>query len=287
MMLKGRGILITGGSSGIGRAVAEACVDAGADVAICARNIAAVEVASAELQESAAEGQRVLAKRTDVSNPEQVYELISAINAEMPNFCGLVNCAGILGPKGAVEEADVREWIETIHVNLIGTMLMCRACVPHFRARGYGKIVNFSGGGGTSPRPWFSAYASSKAAVVRLTENLARELEGSWIDLNAVAPGAVNTRMLDEVLEAGPERVGETAYREALEQKARGGSPAEKAAALCVMLLAAVSDGLTGRLISAVWDPWETLPERKQELSKSDIYTLRRIAPGDRGLNWG
>jgi len=121
---------------------------------------------------------------------------------------------------------------------------------------------------------------------VRLTENLARELEGTGIWVNAVAPGAVNTRMLDEVLEAGTEKVGEAAYRDALKQRGSGGIPPEKAAALCVMLLSAESDGLTGRLISAVWDRWECLPGRKSELANSDIYTLRRIAPADRGLNW-
>jgi NAD(P)-dependent dehydrogenase (short-subunit alcohol dehydrogenase family) len=165
-------------------------------------------------------------------------------------------------------------------------MLMCRAVLPHFRARCYGKIVNLSGGGATSPRPRFSAYAASKAAVVRLTENLAQELAGAGIFLNAIAPGAVNTRMLEEVLEAGPARVGEVAYKDALEQKESGGTPAQEGAALCVMLLAGESDGITGRLISAIWDPWESLPDLKNELMKSDIYTLRRIVPADRGLDW-
>jgi NAD(P)-dependent dehydrogenase (short-subunit alcohol dehydrogenase family) len=104
--------------------------------------------------------------------------------------------------------------------------------------------------------------------------------------VNAMAPGAVNTRMLEEVLEAGPEKVGESAYKDALKQKASGGISAEKAAALCVMLLADDSHGVNGRLISAVWDPWASLAERKEELARSDIYTLRRIVPADRGLNW-
>jgi NAD(P)-dependent dehydrogenase (short-subunit alcohol dehydrogenase family) len=181
---------------------------------------------------------------------------------------------------------DADQWIATVRVNLIGTMLVCRALLPHFRRMGYGKIVNFSGGGATSPRPQFSAYAASKAAVVRFTENLAEELDETGIYVNAVAPGAVNTRMLDEVLEAGPQKVGRTAYEDALKQRASGGSPIERAAQLCVMLLAGESDGVTGRLISAVWDPWESLPERKVALMGSDVYTLRRIVPADRGMNW-
>ncbi len=285
-LLRGRGILITGGSMGIGKAVAHACVRAGADVLICARGMDVLESAKSEIQASASSGQRVLAAAADVSNAAEVDEIVSRAAADLPNFAGLVNGAGILGPTGPLDDVDVHEWIRTVHVNLIGTMLMCRAALREFRARRYGKIVNFSGGGATSPRPWLSAYAASKAAVVRMTENLAGELAGSGISVNAVAPGAVNTRMLDEVIEAGSGKVGESAYQNALTEKSNGGTPPEKAAALCVMLLAGISDGLTGRLISAVWDRWESLPARKDELARTDVYTLRRIVPADRGFDW-
>jgi NAD(P)-dependent dehydrogenase (short-subunit alcohol dehydrogenase family) len=285
-VLAGCGILVTGGNSGIGKAVAAACVAAGADVAICGRNASSLEAAKKELQAIAGEGQRIAATAADVSNPQQVAQLVAWITAQIPHLSGLVNAAGVLGPKGDLDEIDPDEWIATIQVNLIGTMLVCRAVLPHFRARGDGQIVNFSGGGATSPRPRFSAYAASKAAVVRLTENLAHELEGTHISVNAIAPGAVNTRMLEEVLATGPEKVGEQAYSDALKQKTTGGTPADKAAALCVMLLAGAAEGVTGRLISAVWDPWKSLNERQEELARSDIYTLRRIVPADRGLNW-
>jgi 3-oxoacyl-[acyl-carrier protein] reductase len=159
--------------------------------------------------------------------------------------------------------------------------------LPAFRARGAGKIVNLSGGGATAPLPRLSAYAASKAAVVRFTETLAEELRGTGVDVNAVAPGALNTRLLDEVLEAGPEKVGKAFYERSLKQKAEGGAPLEKGAALCAFLLSTESDGITGRLLSAVWDPWAELPARRAELEKSDIYTLRRIVPKDRGKDWG
>jgi len=284
--LQGRAVLITGGSCGIGKAVAKACVEAGADVTICARGAKALQDTVPELQAAASDGQRVNAVPADISDAETAKDLVASTVADMPHLTGLVNAAGILGSIGSLDEVDVDEWVLTIRVNLIGTMLMCRAMLPYFRARGYGKIVNFSGGGATSPRPQFSAYAASKAAVVRLTENLAKELEETGIFANAIAPGAVNTRMLTEVLEAGPAKVGEAAFRDALKQKDCGGTPAQRASALCVMLLGAASDGITGRLVSAVWDPWESLAERKAELMKSDVYTLRRIVPADRGLDW-
>ncbi|MEO8259404.1 MAG: hypothetical protein ABI868_18800 [Acidobacteriota bacterium] len=106
------------------------------------------------------------------------------------------------------------------------------------------------------------------------------------IDVNAVAPGAMNTRLLDQVLEAGPARVGEREYRRAVEQRVDGGSPPARAAELIVWLASRESDGLTGRVLSAVWDPWEQLASRHDELAASDIYTLRRIVPGDRGKDW-
>ena len=179
------------------------------------------------------------------------------------------------------------EWARAIEINLMGTVLPCREALPLFRRAGAGKIINLSGGGATAPLPRLSAYAASKAAVVRFTETLAEELRGTGIDVNAVAPGALNTRLLDEVLAAGPDRVGKTFYERALKQKADGGAPLEKGAALCAFLLSPESDGISGRLLSAVWDPWADLPARRAELAESDIYTLRRIVPKDRGKSWG
>ena len=286
MKLQGRGILITGGSQGLGKAIAQACVAEGAHVFLCARGADLLERTRAELALQAAEGQQVLARVADVSQPDDVRLLVELALHTLPRLDGLVNNAGVYGPKGLTEEVDWREWTRTIEINLMGTVLLCRAVLPIFRKQGYGKIVNLSGGGATAPLPRFSAYAASKAAVVRFTETLAEETRGIGIDVNAIAPGALNTRLLDEVLTAGPERVGQAFYERALKQKEQG-VPLEKGAALCVFLLSSASDGITGRLISAVWDPWGTLPERWPELDGTDIYTLRRIVPKDRGLDWG
>jgi NAD(P)-dependent dehydrogenase (short-subunit alcohol dehydrogenase family) len=192
----------------------------------------------------------------------------------------------VYGPKGAIEDADWSQWTRAIEINLFGSVLPARALIPHFTARGYGKVVQLSGGGATGPLPGLSAYAASKAAVVRFAETLAEELREHRVDVNAIAPGALNTRMLDEVLSAGAERVGEDFYRRAIEQQKSGGVPLRKGAELAVFLGSPASDGITGKLLSAVWDPWADLPEHLVEL-ESDVYTLRRIVPGDRGLDWG
>jgi NAD(P)-dependent dehydrogenase (short-subunit alcohol dehydrogenase family) len=181
---------------------------------------------------------------------------------------------------------DWSEWEEAVRINLLGTVLMCRSALGPMRARGYGKIVNLSGGGATAPLPRFSAYAASKAAVVRVTETLAEELREDHVDVNAIAPGALNTRLLDQVLEAGPEKVGRAFHERARQQRDEGGAPLEKGAALAVFLASAGSDGITGRLLSAVWDDWARLSERREDLEKTDIYTLRRIVPKDRGRDW-
>jgi NAD(P)-dependent dehydrogenase (short-subunit alcohol dehydrogenase family) len=134
--------------------------------------------------------------------------------------------------------------------------------------------------------PRLSAHAASKAAVMRLTETLAEELREFSIDVNAIAPGALNTRLLQEILSAGPEAVGKEFYQKSLKQRDSGGVPPEKAARLCVYLASEMSDGITGKLISAQWDPWENLHKFREQLADSDIYTLRRIVPEDRGLDW-
>ena len=122
---------------------------------------------------------------------------------------------------------------------------------------------------------------------MRFAESLALELKDFGIDVNAVAPGALNTRMLDEVIAAGPERVGKAFHQRSLEQREKGGVPLMKGAQLAVFLASDAARGITGRLISAVWDRYEDWPKHLDELGESDAYTLRRIAGRDRGFDWG
>ena len=223
----------------------------------------------------------------DVSVPDEVRRLVDTALAELGGLDVLVCNAGIYGPKGPLQDVDWTEWSDAIGVNLMGVALACRAVLPHFLQRRCGKILVLSGGGASKPLPYLSGYAASKAAVVRLAETLADEVRESGIDVNAIAPGALNTRLLDEVLEAGPEKVGPTFYEQAVKQKEQGGTAMELGASLCVFLASSAGDGITGKLISAVWDPWRTLPEHLDDLRDSDIYTLRRIVPKDRGKDWG
>ena len=287
MTLEGRVAIITGASQGLGRAIAKAYVQAGASVFLVARGAELLAEAETELRALASRPRQVVAAAPgDVSDAGTCAVLVRRAEETVGAVTILVNNAGIYGPKGLIEEVDWDSWLEAIRVNLFGTVQMCRAAIPGMRARGYGKIVNLSGGGATSPLPRLSAYAASKAAVVRLTETLAEELRGAGVDVNAMAPGALNTRLLDEVLQAGPEKVGRDFYERAVRQRDEGGAPLEKGAALAVFLASPASDGITGRLLSAVWDDWASLPSHREDLAGGDVYTLRRIVPRDRGLTW-
>ncbi len=285
-VLKGRSAIITGANQGLGLAIARAYVEAGANLLICARNTALLEDALSELTALARPGQVILAESADVAQVVDVERVAEKAISAFGTVEILVNNAGIYGPKGAIEDVDWDDWVTAIQINLFGSVLLCRALLPHFKAQQYGKIVQISGGGATNPMPRLSAYAASKAAVIRFAESLAEEVRQDKIDVNAIAPGALNTRLIDEVLEAGPDKVGQAFYERTVKQKQQGGTPLEVGASLAVYLASAESDGITGKLISAVWDPWETLAERRDEL-KGDIYTLRRIVPKDRGQTWG
>jgi NAD(P)-dependent dehydrogenase (short-subunit alcohol dehydrogenase family) len=286
-VLAGRTALVTGASQGLGYAIAESYVREGCSVFLCARGAETLAAAADRLAGRAPAGVRVAARAADVAAAGDVKDLVGEAQRVLGGLDILVNNAGVYGPFGRIEDIDWDAWVDAVNINLMGSVLLCRHVVPVMRTRRYGKIIQLSGGGATNPLPGISAYAVSKAAVVRFAETLAEELREDRIDVNAIAPGALNTRLLDEVIAAGPDRVGAGFYGKALKQRDEGGTPLTRGAELAVYLASKASDGITGKLISAVWDPWEDFQAHAGELNKSDIYTLRRIVPKDRAMTWG
>lgn len=286
LKLADRSAIISGANQGFGYEIARHLLQEGANVMICARNKEKLAQAQQELGQYVKPDKQLLAQVADVSQPAHMQTLVKTALDAFGKLDILVANAGVYGTKGPIEEIDWDEWSQAIDINLKGVVLQCRAVLPHMKKNRYGKIIILSGGGATKPMPNLSAYAASKAAVVRFAETLAEETADWNIDVNTVAPGALNTRLLDEVLEAGPEKVGKAFYEQSLKQKQSGGTSLEIGAELCVFLASKESDGVTGRLISAVWDPWRKFPAMSEQLKKSDIYTLRRIVPQDRGQNW-
>jgi len=285
MKLKNLNALITGGSQGLGKVIAEHFLCEGANIALCARGEKDLSATRDELAKKFP-SQKVLAKTCDVSNEKEVNDLVAFALREFSSLHALVLNAGIYGPMGATESVSLEDWRRAMDINLYGVLLPCRAVIPHFKKAGRGKIIVLSGGGATNPLPNISSYAASKAAVVRLAETLAEELKPFHVDVNAIAPGALKTRFVDQVLAAGPERVGAEFFAKNKKWSEEGAVPLELGASLAVYLASAESDGITGKLISAQWDPWEKLHEFKNDLG-GDIYTLRRIVPKDRGKTWG
>ncbi len=285
--LAGKRAIITGSSRGFGLGAARAFVDEGADVVLCARDEEKLSWAAEEITARAGGASRVLAVPADVSREEDVRGLMERVLEEFGGVDVLLCNAGIYGPKGRIEDVDWREWARAVEININGTVIPCREALPFLKKETRGKIVILSGGGATKPMPYLSAYAASKAAVVRFAETLAEEVRDDHIDVNSVAPGALDTRLLDEVLEAGPGRVGRDFHEQMVKIKKQGGTPLEVGASLCVFLASPESDGITGKLLSAVWDPWRELQKYRDDLDRTDIYTLRRIVPGERGKDWG
>lgn len=283
MKLKDKVSIITGGSMGVGKGIASGLAAEGSSLVLAARNRPELEKTSQEINRQY--NVKVEIFPGDVSKPEDVKTMVAFAIKKFGTVDVLVNCAGIYGPIGLTVDIDEKEWMEAIRINLFGTFLCIKAVLPIMINNKKGKIINLSGGGAASPFPHFSAYGSSKAAVVRLTETIAKEVEKYNIDINAIAPGGINTRLLDQALAAG-ENAGVDFQAKCLRQTKEGGVPLEKVAALATLLASGESDGLSGRLISVPWDNWKEATEHIKEIMSSDIYTIRRIIPKERGYDW-
>ncbi len=266
-----RVVLVTGGSRGIGRAVAEKFLEEGASVVIAARTAAEVRAAAAEMGRASP----VRGIVGDVAREADVRKIVRTAERISGSIDVLVNAAGIQPPIGAFAETDIRSWKRNIEINLIGTALCCRAALPGMIARGKGKIINFSGGGAYSSRPNFSAYSTAKAGIVRFTEILADELRPHHIQVYAISPGTIRTRMIEEILAAPRDQVG-SEYDKVRIKERKGFDSARAAAELISFLASPAAEGISGKTISAVWDPWREWANGTTK-PEEGLYLLRRI----------
>lgn len=270
--LKNKVIIIAGGSRGIGKEIAKHLLELKAIVFIFARTESELKQTYQELKQYG----RLIAKPANAANAEEVSDYINMVLSEFRKIDVLINCVGVQGKIGPFHKCNLNEWEDTFLVNIRSVVYTCRAVLTSMIERKQGKIINFSGGGATGPRTNFSAYAIAKTGIVRFTETLAREVFPYNIQVNAVAPGAVNTRMLDEILAAGEEKAGKE-YQQAIQRKKEGGVSANVAAELVTYLASDRSDWLTGKLIAAPWDPWREWVAGKTGELNDNMYTLRRV----------
>lgn len=270
-MLSGQRVLVTGASGGIGRVVAHRLAGEGAEVVLVGRDLRALDEVRGQLPPG-----NHASCALDVRD-EAAWTAALPVIAPDARLTGVVTAAAQLTPVGSVGSWTVDEFRATLEVNVVGTLLAVTTTLPYLRSAG-GAVVTFSGGGATSPLARYDAYAASKAAVVRLTENLAADLAPSGVRVNSVAPGFVVSGMHRATIEAGPERAGADYHertRRAVE--AAGGDSPELAASLVSFLLSQASAGITGKLISARWDAWEDPHFRGRLRDDPDLATLRRI----------
>ena len=247
--MHGKIAIVTGGRRGLGRVVSELFVTAGAKV------------------------HPVSSETFDVSDKLGAEEYIQEVVDEYGTIDILVNNAAILGPVGPLETNSFFDWEETVYVNLLGPVNLCRIVVPIMKAQNSGKIINICGGGTTGSLPRRSAYAASKCGLARFTECLADELAGTGIYVNAVLPVPMDTDMMQEILNSGPEKLGPAEYREHI---VRPKISPENAAKLVCYLASKDSDGITGRILSARFDDFPFSAEWKRYIGK-DAYKLRRV----------
>lgn len=267
-------VLVAGASAGIGGALVQALAADGHTVFACARRADALRAAT--------RGDTLARSRVcDVGEEPQVIELFRWVAQQTDGLEALILCAGAFGAIGRLPETDSAAWWATLRSHVFGTYLMVKHGLPLLERGRRPRILTFSGGGAFGTFPRYSAYATSKAAVVRLTECLAEELGPRGIAVNAVAPGMVATEIHKATLEAGPETAGAEHYERTRAAMAHPGVLMEVPVACVQFLLSREADGLTGKTIAANFDPWRKpqFQAHLAEITQSEVYTMRRINP--------
>ncbi|TRZ83055.1 SDR family oxidoreductase [bacterium] len=269
--LKNKIAVITGGTGGIGSVIASLFAEESAKVIILDINQKKINALVKEI------GRKSIGIKADVRNLAQIKKAVNGITKKFKKIDILINAAGVYGPIGLLVDSDLDNWFNNIKINLLGTVNFCKAVLPLMIKNRGGRIVNFSGGGATFSRPHFSAYAVSKTAVVKFTETLADEVKKYNIYVNSIAPGAINTNMLKEVLQ-DRKGAGKEEFEKAQERQKTGGTPVELVAELVLFLASEKSHNLTGKLISAPWDNWKKWNKKDiNQINKTAKYTLKRI----------
>jgi NAD(P)-dependent dehydrogenase (short-subunit alcohol dehydrogenase family) len=269
-ILKDRIVLITGAGRGIGKRLAMGFSQAGSRVGLLARSKAELDLAKLEIEQAGGEALRLPA---DVREPDQLAVAVTLMRQKFGAPSVLVAAAAVQGPIGPFVSAKPKAWEDAIETNLIGVANACRAVLPGMIEGRNGKIIVIVDAGAAQSRPNFSAYAASKAAVVRFVECLADEVRDHNVQVNCMIPGDAYTHMTDEVLSAGEDRAGAREYDEARQVRITGGLAPEKQIQLALFLASERSNHVSGKLLH-VADDWKRL---EKENMRPELYTLRRL----------
>lgn len=271
--LDGRVALITGGGRGIGQAIADAYAAQGARLALAARTAAELRETARSI--TARHDSEVITIIADVARRDQVENAVACTLERYGRIDILVNNAGNPGEIGPLWRLDPERWANVISVHLLGAFYGCRAAIPAMLPQGRGRIVNMAGVGG----PNDTSYDAAKTAIVNMTENLAAELAGTGVTVNAISPGSIHTRMWEEVRDMALAAGDQELYAKGVAVTSGGGASIARAAQLAVLLASDPCATLSGRLIRANQDAFENIPRHIDAIMASDAYQLRRVAP--------
>lgn len=261
--------VVTGGGRGLGRAFAQALAAAGYVVAVVARS-------EAELAETVAliegPGGKASAFPADVTDGTAVDRAFTAIESSLGPIDLLVNNAGVIGPLGPFAESDVGAWWRALDVNLHGQVLCAHRALPGMIARRRGRIVNIASGGGATMLPYFSAYVTSKTALIRISECLAFEVKDHGIAVFAMGPGTVRTAMSEYSLNSPEGRTWLPWFRDIFDEGRD--LPPERPASLLLALASGKADVLSGRYVYPQ-DDLDRLIEEAREIDARKLYSLQ------------
>lgn len=276
--MKKKVLIITGGTKGIGKKIVESFIKKNFYIAFCSSSKCKIN------SKIKSYSRNFIYKKVDVRNEREVKNFITLIIKKFKKIDYLINNAGIYGDIGNFEYSSMKEWKKAIEVNLFGSVNFIKYCLPHFKKKTKSKIIQLSGGGATGPSPGFSSYGASKAAIVRFVETISIEIKKYNIDINAIAPGPINTGMIDQALFKGKSKLNIEDYNKLLMQKKNGGVGYEHVIKLINYLLSEKANGISGKLISAVWDNFKLLNKFNKN-KHGEIFTLRRKTGKDLGIS--
>lgn len=284
---KGKNIVITGASEGLGFETAKNFLKKNANLIICSSNKKKLSNAEIKLKKYKSDYQKLNIFKVDVSNAEQISNFIVLCKKKLKSIDVFINNAGVYGPIGPFEKNDWNEWTRAININLLGPILFTKLIIPILKKQKRGKIIQLSGGGATNPMPNFSSYAVSKTGIVRFVESISYELKNYNIDINAIAPGVLKTKMLEQVLNKRKDIVGKVYYEKLKIFKKNNQNHFVKPIDLINFLSSPDSDGISGKIISAIWDNYKKWPKYKNKIQYSDIYVLRRTVGKEKKFKIG
>jgi len=266
---KGKNVLITGAGRGIGKRLALGFGRLGANVGLIARSKAEIDLAHIEIEQA---GGNALRLPADVTNPEHMALATDRVRVAFGHPVDILICAaGVTGPLQSFMRTPLRAWTDVIQVNLLGVVHSCRATLPAMVEKRAGKIIVLTCESDSTPRLNFSAYSTSKTAVVRFVEAIAAEVVDSNVQVNSFDPGPAYTSLTDEIIRA-ENRLESPVVNVARETRRTGGTPAELQLEIAVFLASEQSNHVSGKLIH-VTDDWKKL---RNEVLRKNAHTLRR-----------